>query len=64
MGKMEYHTWQTLPEFARHELVNAVSGFPLSVPVRSGDNNFYDFDLIKEADLLVISARRRTRPGK
>jgi len=62
VGEHEYRTWETLPEFARtelgwrgltHEFVNA--------PVASG-NTFTNYRAIGRADLIVLSARRRTPP--
>ena len=64
IGENEYHTWDTLPEFARQELVkrNVRCSFVSSSP-RPDDNFFCDINAIKEADLLFVSARRRT-PSK
>lgn len=63
IGENEYYTWETVPEFARHELVK--KGIRCSFVTASskvGDNDFYDYKLIEEADLLFLSARRRTPP--
>jgi type 1 glutamine amidotransferase/nicotinamidase-related amidase len=61
IGENEYQTWDTLPEFARKEL--EWRGFHCSF-VTAGtsvsDNTFTNFSLIKQADLLVLSVRRRT----
>ncbi len=64
LGENEYHTWETLPEFARQELVtrNLRCSFVSASPM-PGDNLFVNFELIKEADLLFISVRRRTPPS-
>jgi type 1 glutamine amidotransferase len=64
IGENEYHTWETVPEFARHELVKrgVRCSFVMASP-KMGDNEFYDAKLINEADLLFISVRRRT-PSK
>ena len=63
IGENEYHTWETLPAFARNEL--AWRGFDCSF-VTAGtdpkDNVFTNFEVIKDADLLFLSARRRTPP--
>ncbi len=63
IGENEYHTWETLPEFARNEL--EWRGFNCSF-VAAGtdvkDNDFTNFNAIKDADILVLSARRRTPP--
>jgi len=63
IGENEYHTWETLPKFARHELVKrGVRCSFVTASPRQGDNAFANYKLITEADLLVISARRRTPP--
>ncbi|HEX3987963.1 MAG TPA: ThuA domain-containing protein, partial [Verrucomicrobiae bacterium] len=63
IGENEYHTWETLPEFARNEL--EWRGYNCSF-VTAGtdvkDNVFTNFNVIKDADLLFVSARRRTPP--
>ncbi len=63
VGENEYHTWETLPQFARTELEprGLKCSFVEASP-REGDNVFTNFALIREADLLVISVRRRTPP--
>lgn len=64
IGENEYHTWETLPEFARQEL--GWRGFEVSYVMASpkdGDPDFKDVEAIRDADLLVVSARRRT-PSK
>jgi nicotinamidase-related amidase/type 1 glutamine amidotransferase len=63
IGENEYHTWETLPEFARNEL--AWRGFKCSfVTAGTGlkDNVFTNFNVIQDADLLFLSVRRRTPP--
>src|SRR5437016_623475 len=63
IGENEYHTWETLPEFALQELVKrGVRCSFVNASPQQGDNHFANFNLIKEADLLFISARRRTPP--
>ncbi|MBI3869642.1 MAG: ThuA domain-containing protein [Verrucomicrobia bacterium] len=65
IGENEYHTWETLPEFARSELEwrgYSVS-YVLSSP-KDGDPDFNGYEAIRDADLLVLSARRRTPPRK
>lgn len=63
IGENEYSTWETLPEFARRELeprgyqVSTVQASP-----KDGDPNFQNFDAIRQADLIVMSVRRRTPP--
>ncbi|MCE9608846.1 MAG: ThuA domain-containing protein [Chthoniobacter sp.] len=60
IGENEYHTWETLPEFAKAELESL--GFKCSYvnAPPAGGNEFANFQEIKEADLLLISVRRRT----
>ena len=63
IGENEYQTWETLPEFARSDL--AWRGLKVDYVMASpkeGDPNFKDIDAIRNADLLVVSARRRTPP--
>ena len=60
IGEGEYRTGETLPEFARQEL--EWRGFKCSfvtAPPAEG-NDFTNSEAIKEADLLVLSVRRRT----
>ena len=64
IGENEYHTWETLPEFAAAELEpRGLSCSFVTASTREGDNVFTNFAAIKEADLLLISVRRRT-PSK
>lgn len=61
IGEEEYHTWETLPEFAGKELKAA----PYRVTVIQADvsdkNQFPGFvEAVRDADLLFISVRRRT----
>ncbi len=61
IGEDEYHTWETLPEFATKELKAA----PYRVTVVQADatdkNQFLVFvEAMGDADLLLISVRRRT----
>ena len=63
IGENEYHTWETLPEFAGSEL--DWRGFRCSFVMASPDvkdNVFTNYAAIREADVLVLSARRRTPP--
>jgi len=63
IGENEYHTWETLPEFAKREL--AWRGYQISFVTASQNTDDYDFknwEVIPNADLLVISARRRATP--
>jgi type 1 glutamine amidotransferase len=63
IGENEYDTWDTLPEFARQELIprGLKCSFASASP-KPGDNVFVNFEVIKEADLLFVSVRRRTPP--
>ena len=61
IGEDEYHTWETLPEFAERDLrprgyrVTVVNADP------TDKNNFPGLvDALRTADLLVVSVRRRT----
>jgi type 1 glutamine amidotransferase len=63
IGENEYSTWETLPEFARQELVPR--GYQVSTVAASpkdDDPNFQNFEAIRDADLVVVSVRRRTPP--
>jgi len=63
IGENEYHTWETLPEFARKEL--AWRGYEISYVAASqkpDDFDFKNWEAIPNADLLVVSARRRATP--
>lgn len=59
IGENEYHTWETLPEFARTELADLQCIYCQASP-RPGDNSFTNHLAIRDADLLVVSVRRRT----
>lgn len=64
IGEDEYHTWETLPEFAKRDL--EPRGYQITVV--NGDaadkNNFPGLiDALRTADLLVLSTRRRTPPA-
>ncbi len=63
IGENEYHTWETLPEFAKKEL--EWRGFQLSYVMASptdGDSKFINYEALKIADLILVSTRRRTPP--
>lgn len=63
IGENEYSTWETLPEFARKELewrgyqVSTVAASP-----KDGDPDFQNYEAIRDADLVIVSVRRRTPP--
>ena len=63
IGEDEYHTWETLPEFAKKDL----DPKKYSVTIINGDtndkNNFPGLvEALRTADLLFLSTRRRTPP--
>src|SRR5437762_2984998 len=65
IGEDEYKTWETLPNFARTDL--APKGFRVTIVQADSldKNNFPGLvNALKEADLLVISLRRRTPPAE
>ena len=63
IGEDEYHTWDTLPDFAKREL--EPRGYHITV-VQQDDNDKNNFpglvDALRSADLLFLSVRRRTPP--
>jgi type 1 glutamine amidotransferase len=62
-GENEYNTAATLAEFADHEL--APRGYSIAwvkASPKEGDCDFKNYDSITNADLLVVSVRRRTPP--
>ena len=63
IGENEYSTWETLPEFARVELVpRSYQVSPVLASPKEGDSDFQNFETIRDADLVVVSVRRRTPP--
>ncbi|MGE3313350.1 MAG: PVC-type heme-binding CxxCH protein, partial [Limisphaerales bacterium] len=63
IGENEYDTATTLPEFIRQDL--AWRGFKIDYVLSSpaaGDPHFDNFQAIRDADLVVVSVRRRTPP--
>jgi putative heme-binding domain-containing protein len=63
LGENEYHTWETLPEFANQEIVP--HGYRVSYVAaspREGDGDFKNWEAIQDADLLLVSVRRRMPP--
>ncbi|MEN9733171.1 MAG: hypothetical protein RLZ45_1166, partial [Verrucomicrobiota bacterium] len=56
-------TWETLPEFVRSEL--SWRGYPVSVvqaAPKEGDSGFTNITALRDADLVVVSVRRRAPP--
>src|SRR5437588_11532353 len=63
IGENEYHTWETLPEFAEKEIKpQGVKCSFVNASPNEGSTIFTNYSVIKDADLLVISVRRRTPP--
>ena len=64
IGEVEYHTWDTLPDFAKRELeprgyrITTIQADP------ADKNNFPGLvEALRSADLLFVSVRRRTPPS-
>ena len=65
VGENEYRTWETLPEFAARELTPrglAVAWVQSSTNVT--DMVFTNVEALARADLILVSARRRTPPAR
>src|SRR6266542_4197630 len=65
IGEDEYHTWETLPEFAERDL--KPRGYRVTIVNQdpADKNNFPGLvDALGTADLLVVSVRRRTPPSE
>ena len=63
IGEDEYHTWETLPDFAKREL--EPRGYRITIVQQDATdkNNFPGLvDALRSADLLFLSVRRRTPP--
>lgn len=64
IGEDEYHTWETLPNFAEKEL--KPKGYKITIiQADPADKNRFPgiVDALKSADLLFLSVRRRTPPA-
>lgn len=65
IGEEEYHTWETLPEFAEHDL--KPHGYRVTI-VNADASDKNDFpglvNALRSADLLFVSVRRRTPPAE
>ena len=64
IGEDEYHTWETLPAFAKKELEPV--GYRVTVINEAADdkNSFPGLvEALRTADLLFLSTRRRTPPA-
>src|SRR4029079_7004815 len=65
IGEDEYHTWETLPEFAKKEL--DLGGYRITtVNADTADKTNLPgvIEAWRTADLLVLSVRRRTPPAE
>lgn len=65
IGENEYHTWETLPEFAQREL--GWRGYKISAvvaPTNDADGNFQNWEALRTADVILVSARRRQPPAE
>jgi hypothetical protein len=63
IGEDEYHTWETLPEFAKSDLEPL--GYRIAfIRADAADKNSFPglVDALRSADLLFLSVRRRTPP--
>lgn len=61
IGEDEYHTWETLPEFAAKDLKAASYRVTVIQADATDKNQFPGFvEAMRDADLLLISVRRRT----
>ena len=61
IGEDEYKTWETLPEFAKSELEPAGYRITIIQADPQDKNNFPGLvEALRDADLLLISLRRRT----
>jgi hypothetical protein len=63
IGEDEYHTWDTLPDFAKREL--EPRGYRITTIQQdpADKNNFPGLvEALRSADLLFVSVRRRTPP--
>jgi type 1 glutamine amidotransferase len=64
IGEDEYHTWDTLPDFAKREL--EPRGYRITTIQQdpADKNNFPGLvEALRSADLLFVSVRRRTPPA-
>jgi type 1 glutamine amidotransferase len=61
IGEEEYHTWETLPEFAKADLEPLGYRVTLILADATDKNSFPGLvDALHDADLLFLSVRRRT----
>jgi type 1 glutamine amidotransferase len=63
IGEEEYHTWETLPDFAEKDLKPLGYKIDIINADAADKNNFPGITAaLKDADLLFLSVRRRTPP--
>ena len=63
IGEDEYHTWETLPQFAERDLKPLGYRITIINADAADKNNFPGLtDALRDADLLFLSVRRRTPP--
>lgn len=63
IGEEEYHTWETLPEFAERDLKSLGYRVTIVNADAADKNNFPGLvEALRSADLLFVSVRRRTPP--
>jgi putative heme-binding domain-containing protein len=60
IGEDEYHTWETLPAFARDELEPRGIRCNFAIATTEKPNEFPGIEALDDADLLVLSVRRRS----
>jgi nicotinamidase-related amidase/type 1 glutamine amidotransferase len=63
IGEDEYHTDKTLPEFARAELVPRGFDCTFVIADKEDPDQFPGLEILHDADVLVLSVRRRTPPS-
>ncbi len=61
LGEQEYETARTLPQFAKKHLYKDLK-VSYVVADRDNLNHFPGIEVVRDADLLVVSVRRRTPP--
>jgi putative heme-binding domain-containing protein len=63
IGENEYRTWETLPAFAEKELQpRGLKVSLVTAPATPAEPHFTNWQVIADADLLLVSVRRRTPP--
>src|SRR3954468_12195164 len=62
IAEQEYETIKTLPEFAAKELAKDFRVVTVSGSIAPGENSLNPIGEVADADVLLISVRRRTPP--